>query len=116
MRSLIIIVITLVCAVAHADPEADAYAHAKPVFEKYCAKCHTKGGEKATPKKLDHFDMTTYPFGGHHAKTIGTTIRTVLGLAKKKPEMPDDKPGSVKGDDLDALKAWADAWDAAHAH
>ena len=112
----IVLGILVMSAIAHADVETDAYTKAKPVFDKYCAKCHTKTGEKATPKKLDHFDMTAYPFGGHHAKTIGTTIRTVLGLTSKKATMPDDKPGSLKGDDLAAIKAWADAWIAAHGH
>jgi hypothetical protein len=27
--------------------------------------------------------------------------------------MPFDKPGSVHGDDLAKIKAWADAWEAA---
>src|SRR5512140_3691289 len=99
----LVVFVMLVSATALAAPtpaellvaEQAAYAKAKPVFEKVCAKCHTQTGEKATPKKLHHFDMTSYPFGGHHSKTVGPTIRTVLGLGKKKATMPDDKPGSV---------------------
>src|SRR5262249_19205491 len=69
------------------DPKADApaaetaaYEKAKPAFEKACATCHTKAGKKSAKKKLDHFAMDTYPFGGHHTATIGFTIRDVLGI------------------------------------
>lgn len=94
--------------------ETAAYDKAKPVFTKYCASCHVKGGKKANAKKLKHFDMTTYPFGGEHAKSIGNEVRITLGLdTAKKPSMPKDKPGSVKGDDLAAITAWTEAWRAA---
>ena len=93
--------------------ETAAYEKAKPVFGKYCAACHTKAGKKSAKKKLDHFDMDTYPFGGEHTAFIGDHIRGVLGLSGKKATMPDDKPGSVKGDDLATIKAWTDAWEAA---
>ena len=92
--------------------EMSAWEAAKPVFTKACATCHTKAGKKAAKKKLDHFDMDTYPPGGHHTGTIGFTIREVLGLTSKKATMPYDKPGSVQGDDLVKIKAWADAWEA----
>ncbi|HEX2692160.1 MAG TPA: hypothetical protein VHN14_36370 [Kofleriaceae bacterium] len=105
---------------AKADPkaellatEASAWQTARPVFTKYCATCHAKDGKKATRKKLDHFDLATYPLGGHHTATIGFTIRDVLGISGKKPTMPYDKPGLVKGDELAAVKAWTDAWEAA---
>lgn len=91
--------------------EMAAYEKAKPVFEKYCATCHTKGGKKATAKKLGHFDMATYPFGGQHTKSIGNEIRKVLAIdGTEKATMPFDKPGSVKGADLAAIKAWTEAW------
>jgi hypothetical protein len=93
--------------------ETSAWETAKPVFTKYCAHCHTNDGKKAAKKKLDHFAMDTYPLGGHHTATIGFTIRDVLGISGKKSTMPDDKPGSVKGDDLATIKAWTDAWEAA---
>lgn len=103
-----------------ADPKADAlaaetaaYDKAKPVFDKYCSTCHTKAGKKSAKKKLDHFDMDSYPFGGEHTAFIGNHIRDVLGLSGKKATMPYDKPGSVKGDDLAKIKAWTDAWEAA---
>ena len=93
--------------------ENAAYEKAKPVFEKYCANCHTKAGKKATAKKLDHFTMDTYPFGGEHTKSIGNEVRKVLGIDGGKATMPYDKPGSVTGDDLATLKAWTEAWQAA---
>lgn len=93
--------------------ERAAWDTAKPVFDKSCATCHTKAGKKSAKKKLDHFDMDTYPPGGHHSGTIGFTIREVLGLTGKKPTMPFDKPGSVQGEDLARVKAWTDAWETA---
>ncbi len=97
---------------ALADEHA-AYEKAKPVFDRFCAGCHTQGGKQATKKKLDHFDMSSYPFGGHHAATLGPTIRKVLAIDGGKPTMPSNKPGSVTGDDLAAIAAWTRAWDAA---
>lgn len=93
--------------------ETSAWAAAKPVLQTYCASCHTKGGRGATKKKLDHFDMTGYPVTGHHAATIGPTMRSVLGLSGKKPTMPLGKPGAVAGNELAVVKAWTSAWDAA---
>jgi|GEM_PF-1129907 len=112
----------------HEDPAADeaaaqagrvaaetaAYQQAKPVLAKYCAGCHQQGGKKATAKKLEHFDLTSYPFGGHHTAEITHVMREVLGISGGKPTMPSDKPGAVKGDDLALIAAWADAYDAAH--
>ena len=99
-----------------AAAETAAYDKAKPVFEKYCASCHTKAGKKSSKKKLDHFSMDTYPFGGEHTKSIGNEVRVVLGIdGGKKPTMPYDKPGSVQGDDLAAIKAWTEAWQASGA-
>ena len=101
-----------------ADEQA-AFEKAKPVFTQYCAKCHTQTGKAANKKKLGHFDMTSYPFGGHHTATIGNEVREVLGLSGEKATMPNDKPGSVKGDDLATIDAWAQAWikaDQAGAH
>lgn len=95
--------------------ETTAFEKAKPVFEANCARCHSKAGKSATEKKRGHFDMTTYPFGGHHAMEIAKEIRKALGLTGGKPTMPYDKKGSVTGNDLAAIAAWADAFDAAHA-
>jgi mono/diheme cytochrome c family protein len=93
--------------------EKTAWQAATPVLQKHCASCHTRGGKAKTKKRLDHFDFTSYPVGGHHANKIGVTVRTVLGLENKKATMPSGKPGSVTGDDLAAIKAWTEAWDAA---
>jgi len=95
--------------------EMAAYEKARPVFEASCARCHSKSGKLTTEKKRGHFDMTTYPFGGHHAMEIGQQIRKSLGLTGDQPTMPFDKKGSVKGDDLALIAAWADAFDAAQA-
>ena len=92
--------------------ETAAFANAKPVFDAHCAKCHTQGGKKASAKKLDHFDMTSYPFGGHHAGEMGATIRKVLAIDGGKATMPADKKGAVKGDELALIKAWSEAFDA----
>ncbi|MGN6109642.1 MAG: c-type cytochrome [Kofleriaceae bacterium] len=95
--------------------ETAAYEKAKPVFVKYCASCHQKGGRKANKKNLDHFDMTSYPLGGHHAAEIGEEVREVLGIGGGKPTMPAGKPGSVKGEELALIAAWVDAFEAARA-
>jgi mono/diheme cytochrome c family protein len=124
MRTFTIIALLVGCGGSpppvKTDPSADvlaaeqrAFVAAKPVFDKFCASCHTQAGKQAAKKKLDHFDMDTYPFGGHHTATIGFTIREVLGINGQKPTMPDDDPGAVRGDDLAKIKAWTDAWEAA---
>lgn len=94
--------------------EAVAFEAARPVFARACARCHTKAGKKATKKRLDNFDLDLYSLGEQHTATIGFTIRDVLGISGKKPTMPYDKPGSVQGDDLAAIKAWSDAWEASY--
>ncbi|MDQ3340518.1 MAG: hypothetical protein M4D80_35620 [Myxococcota bacterium] len=93
--------------------ETAAYEKAKPVFETACKSCHFKGQKNASAKKLAELDITTYPFAGKHA--TAKDVRTVLAIGGGKPTMPKNKPGSVKGDDLAAIAAWADAWDAAEA-
>ena len=93
--------------------ETAAFEKAKPVFDKNCTGCHVKGQKNANAKKLKAFDMSSYPFAGEHGKA--PDIRAVLGTTGKKATMPKTKPGSVKGDDLAAIVAWADAWDASEA-
>jgi mono/diheme cytochrome c family protein len=95
-------------------PELLAHEAAQPVFEKYCASCHTTGRPQATPKALEHFKMDGYPYGGHHEGSIAAEVRRVLGATGKKATMPKGAPGSVKGDDLALVLKWADAFDAAH--
>ena len=98
-----------------AAAEQKAFADAKPVFDKHCARCHTSSGEKADKDTLKHLNMDTYPFGGHHAMEIGDEIREVLGMTGEDPTMPSDAPGAVKGDELDLIIIWSNAFDAAHA-
>lgn len=94
--------------------ETAAFEQAKPVFDKWCAKCHAKDGKATSAKKREHFDMTMYPFGGHHAMEVSGEIREALGLTGQAPTMPADKKGAVKGADLELIKAWANAFDASH--
>jgi hypothetical protein len=91
--------------------ETAAYEKAKPVFEGFCKGCHVKGQKNAKAKTLGELEITAYPFTGKHANTAD--IRKVLGVDGGKATMPKSKPGSVKGDDLAAITAWADAFDAA---
>ncbi len=95
--------------------ERVAYERARPVFEQYCASCHTTAGRQAKTATLKHFSMDSYPFGGHHADQITVTIRRVLGATGKRPTMPPDRRGAVKGKELDLILAWADAVDHAQA-
>lgn len=92
------------------EAETAAFAKAKPVFDKSCMGCHGKG-RGATKKALAELDINQYPFKGKHGNAAD--IRKVLGIGGGKATMPKNKPGSVKGDDLAAIAAWADAWDAA---
>jgi mono/diheme cytochrome c family protein len=100
---------------AIAAAETAAFERARPVFEQRCATCHTSAGAKASAETLTHFSMDTYPFGGHHATTIGAEVREVLGVTGEPPTMPKDAPGSVKGDELEAIVAWSKAFEASHA-
>ena len=97
--------------------ERAAYDRAKPVFDRHCSRCHSKDSKKGKGKgkTLAHFDMTTYPFGGHHAMEVSGEVRKVLGIGGGKATMPADDPGAVQGEELALIAAWADAFDAAHA-
>ena len=94
--------------------EMRAYENVKPLVEKYCASCHTKGRKGAKASTLKHFETTTYPFGGHHAMEVGKNVRKVLAIGGGKPTMPKNKPGIVQGEELALFAAWADAFDASH--
>lgn len=98
-----------------ASEELAAYEKARPIFAAYCGGCHTSKGATTKPEALEHFSMDSYPFGGHHASEITGTVRAVLGATGSKPTMPADKPGAVKGDELQLILSWADAVDRAHA-
>ncbi len=103
---------------APSDPLAEeraAYERAAPVFERHCFVCHTKAGARATRSALHHVRMDSYPFGGHHADELAAIVRQVLGATGERPTMPRNDPGSVRGEDLAAVLAWADAFDRAQA-
>jgi mono/diheme cytochrome c family protein len=91
-----------------------AYEKAKPVFDKFCANCHTQGRPGARKGTLAHLDTTVYPFTGHHSHETTATVRRVLGVGGGKATMPMNKPGAVQGEDLALIIAWADAFDASH--
>ena len=96
--------------------EKQAFEQARPVLETHCARCHTKAGTakpKMKKEAISHFSLDEYPPGGHHAHEVTEELREVLGVHGKKPTMPLDRPGAVKGDELAAILAWADAYDAA---
>jgi hypothetical protein len=94
--------------------ESAAYERAKPVFAKHCARCHTDGGREASQSARRHFDMDEYPFGGHHAAEIPKYLRRVLGADGRKPTMPRDEPGAVRGTELELVLAWAEAFELTH--
>ncbi|MFO0750003.1 MAG: hypothetical protein U1F43_30685 [Myxococcota bacterium] len=95
--------------------ELSAYESAKPVFTAACGGCHAAGSKLATAKKLEHLDVTGYPFKSRHLVSLTATLRHVLGIDGAKPTMPKQKPGSVQGADLALVEAWAKAFDAAEA-
>jgi uncharacterized membrane protein len=96
--------------------EKAAYDRARPVFDRHCARCHTSAGDhRKKQKALPHFSMDAYPFGGHHATELAETIREVLGATGQDATMPDDDPGSVQGEELAIILAWADAFERSHA-
>ena len=94
--------------------ELAAYKTAEPVFTRYCASCHQKGGKHATAKTLAHLDISTYPFKGHHAAEIGPKLRQVLGIGGGKATLPKGRPGIVGNGELDEIAAFCAAWDEAH--
>lgn len=96
--------------------EKEALDRARPVLERYCATCHTSAGShRQRPDALPHFSMDDYPFGGHHATELADTIRAVLGVTGDEATMPADDPGSVQGEELAIILAWADAFERSHA-
>jgi mono/diheme cytochrome c family protein len=95
------------------EAENRAWAKATPALKKNCGDCHIQGALHATPKRLHHFNFTSYPLTGHRAKTIGFTVRKVLGLEGRPAIMPYRNTGTVKPDELALIKAWTVAWDAA---
>jgi len=95
-----------------AAAELAAWTKSRSAFVEHCAECHTKDGGKPSARKLAKFDMSDYPFTGK--KASAADMRKVLGMTGGKATMPKGKIGSVPDDDLEAIRAWADAYDAAH--
>jgi len=95
---------------AAAQGELDAFARARPVFEKHCFRCHTAAGAKAKASYLRHLDMDSYPFVSHHGD-LTRRIRATLGLLGGEADMPADEPGAVEGEELALVVAWLDAFD-----
>jgi len=95
--------------------ELMAYKRARPIFERYCARCHATKGGRATTKALGHFNMDRYPFGGHHQTEISQAVRQVLGATGKEATMPRNDPGAVQGEDLVRILDWAERFDTAQA-
>lgn len=95
--------------------ESAAYDAARPVFERYCAKCHSSSGTHPQRRDaLPHFSIDSYPFGGHHATEMAATIREVLGVTGEEATMPKDDPGAVQGGELALILGWADAFERSH--
>lgn len=93
------------------EEEQRAYERARPVFERYCAACHTRASGNSAA--LGHFVMDIYPFGGHHEAQIAATIRRVLGATGERPTMPVGQPGAVRDAELRFILDWAAAFDRA---
>ena len=95
--------------------ERAAFDAAKPAFERNCFRCHTTAGKKSKRKAMQHLAMDAFPFGVHNALEVGKVIRAALGIGGDgKATMPSDEPGTVAGEDLRLILAWADAFDRAH--
>lgn len=103
-----------VSTTSESPSEQDAYERARPLFERYCASCHTTHGERSRRSALRHFNMDSYPLGGHHADEIGAMVRQSLGASGSPATMPRDRPGVIEGDELQVILEWADAFERAH--
>jgi uncharacterized membrane protein len=101
-------------AASPADLEHAAFEQARPVFARYCDGCHSEQGAHRDREALRDLVTTRYPFAGRRAAVAGHAVAVSLGRGHRAT-MPDDHPGSVRGDDLARVMAWADAFDRAHA-
>ena len=97
-----------------AAEERDAFEIARPTFVRYCVRCHASGTKKVKRSTLDHLDMTSYPFASRDGN-VAALVRTVLGATGGAPSMPLVGRGCLDAAELDAIRAWADAFDRAHA-
>lgn len=94
---------------AVAAAERAAFDAARPVFARYCWRCHAGHGKKTKASTLARLDMTSYPFASSHGDAIAAHIRVVLGLDGSAPSMPLVARGCVPAADLERVAAWADA-------
>ena len=97
-----------------AEAERVAYTRARPVFAQYCDSCHSRESLHVDREATRNLTTDSYPFGGRRGAARRDT-RFVCRSAKAiGATMPDDHPGSVRGNDLAAVLTWADAFDRAH--
>lgn len=90
--------------------EIAAYKAATPVFSKHCGGCHARGGAQWSEEAADHFDMSSYPFGGHHAAAIDQEVLRSLGQSGRPATMPKSGPGDLSTDEVDLISDWAKAF------
>lgn len=112
--------------------ERAAYDAARPVLDRWCARCHVPTNGSMSVITSNTFDISTYPFGGSDGPKAGYHVADVLGImfddldgadgtdelrrpwAQHAPRMPRNDPGAVKGDELALVRTWTVAWRAAH--
>lgn len=90
-----------------APPDAVTPRTGLIVFNERCASCHADGGNAVAAK---HFRLVDDKPAGHHAGSLGKTLRKVLGVTAKAT-MPQGGP-ALPDRDRDLLVAWADERDA----
>ncbi|MGH1348839.1 MAG: nuclear transport factor 2 family protein [Nannocystales bacterium] len=90
--------------------EVATYKAAKEVFAKHCGGCHARGGAQWSEKAAAHFDMSSYPFGGHHAAEIDQEVLRSLGQSGRGATMPKSAPGSLSPDEMALIASWARAF------
>jgi hypothetical protein len=98
-------------AAAGLDPaERTSFEAARPVFARYCWRCHAGGSKKVKASTLAQLDMTSYPFASDHGAAVVPLIRTVVGLDGAPATMPMAGRGCVPAADLDRIAAWTAAY------
>ena len=96
-----------------APEERAAFEAARPTFVRYCVRCHASGTKKVKRSTLDHLDMTSYPFATR-ADDVAALVRTVVGAGGGAPSMPLVGRGCLDTAEVDAIAAWADAFQRVH--
>jgi mono/diheme cytochrome c family protein len=93
-------------ASAPAPAEKTPTEQARAVFDQRCASCHTAG---ANAKAGKHLKLVDGVLVGHHAGTLGKTMRRVLGVGSKAT-MPPGGP-ALEEQERQLLVAWAEEQD-----